>query len=180
MLSICNHKQYLQNATLNINDNVIKPVPNVPNLGVIFNDMTKSQHVTTICRSVNYHIHNIGKIHKYIDYDTCHAAARALVLSQLDCNSFLNHTTHKDLIRLQKLWSLRVSFMSNPSGLIHPHFLMSSTGCRYIKELYIKLLSSYETVSIFFVKKLVIRLFLSLSSYSDQELWIYWSFLKAT
>ena len=68
-------------------------VDTVRNLGVIFNDtMTMSQHVSTVCRSVNYHIRNIGKIRKYIDYDTCHAAARALVLPRLDyCNSLLLH-----------------------------------------------------------------------------------------
>ena len=72
-----------------------------------------SQHVSSVCRSVTYHIRNIGKIRKYIDYDTCHAAARALVLSLLDyCNSLLNCITRKYLIRLQKL-------QNNASRLIH-------------------------------------------------------------
>ena len=96
------HKQYLQNVTLNVNDTSIKSVPTVRNLGVIFNDtmtlgaifndtMTINQHVSTVCRFINYHIRNVGKIRKYIDYDTCYAAARALVLSRLDyCNSLLN------------------------------------------------------------------------------------------
>ena len=108
------HKQYLQNVTLHVNDTSIKSVPTVRNFGVIFNDtMTMSQHVSTVCRSVNYHIRSIGKIRKYIDYDTCHAAARALVLSRLDyCNSLLNCITQKDLIRLQKL-------QNNAARLIH-------------------------------------------------------------
>ena len=63
-----------------------------------------SQHVSTVCRSVNYHICNIEKIGKYIYYNTCLAAARALVLSRLDyCSSLLNCIIQKDLIRFQKL-----------------------------------------------------------------------------
>ena len=93
---------------LHVNDSSIKSLPTVRNLGVIFNDtMTISQHVSTVCRSVNYHIRNIGKIRKYIDYDTCHAAARTLVLSRLDYfNSLL------PIIRLQKL-------QNNAARLIH-------------------------------------------------------------
>ena len=75
-----------------------------------------SQHVSTVCRSVNYHIRNIGKIRKYIkfiDYDTCHEAARSLVLSKMNyCNSLLNYITQKDLNRLQKLHN-------NAARLIH-------------------------------------------------------------
>ena len=89
-------------------------MPTVRNLGVIFNGtMTMSQHVSTVCRSVSYHIRNIGKIRKYIDNDTCHTAARALVLSQLDyCNSLLNCITQKDRIHLQKL-------QNNAARVIH-------------------------------------------------------------
>ena len=137
------HKQYLQNVTLHVNDTSIKSVPTVRNLGVIFNDtMTMSQHVSTVCRSVNYHIRNIGKIRKYIDYDTCHAAARTLVLSRLDyCNSLVNCITQKDLNRLQKL-------QNNASRLIHLKPKRSHSSplfdelhwLRDIKGLYIRLL----------------------------------------
>ena len=136
---IPHHKQYLQNVTLHINDSSIKFVPTVRSLGVIiFNDtMTMSQHVSTVCRSVNYHIRNIGKIRKYVDYDTCHAAARALVLSRLDyCNSLLNCITQKYLIRLQKLQNnaAHLIYTSSQNALIRLHFLMSSIGYRYIKR----------------------------------------------
>ena len=71
-----NHKHYIQNFTLDINDPALKSVLTVRNLGVIFNDtMTISQHATPVCRCINYHIRNIGKVLKYIDYDTCLAAA---------------------------------------------------------------------------------------------------------
>ena len=90
------HKPYVLNVTLHINDSSL---PTVHNFGVIFNDtMTMSQHVSSVCRSISYHI-GIGKICKYIDYDTCHAAARALVLYPLDnCYSLFNHIIQKDFI----------------------------------------------------------------------------------
>ena len=63
-----------------------------------------SQHVTGLCRSVNYHIRNITMIRKYLDYDTRHSVVRALVLSRLDyCNSLLTGLKQHDLNHLQKL-----------------------------------------------------------------------------
>ena len=63
------HKQCPQNVTLHVNESSINSVPTVRNLGVMFNDtMTMSQYVSTVCRSVNYHIRNIGKRCKYVTW----------------------------------------------------------------------------------------------------------------
>ena len=95
-----------------------------------------SQHVSSVCRSVNYHICKIGKISNYVE--TCQAAARALVLSRLDYyNSLLNCITQQDLIRLQKLQNNAARLLHLKPKHIHPHFLISSIGSRYIKGLFI-------------------------------------------
>ena len=79
-------------------------MPTVCHLGVIFNDtMPMSQHVSSVCRFVNCHICNIWNIRKYIDCDTCKAAARASVLSHLDYFNSLPIVSQKDLIHLQEL-----------------------------------------------------------------------------
>ena len=103
--SSSHHSKRLELLTLTIDNTTINPVSSVRNLGVTFdNSMSMSQHVTGLCRSINYHIRNITMIRKYLDYDTCHSVVRALVLSRLDyCNSLLTGLKQHDLNRLQKL-----------------------------------------------------------------------------
>ena len=63
-----------------------------------------SNHITSLCRSINWQIRNISRIRRFIDFDTCANTVRALILSRLDyCNLLLNNITQKDLTRLQKL-----------------------------------------------------------------------------
>ena len=93
----------LQDISLKLGNIVIKPSTSVRNLGIQFNQsMNMSTHVTSLCRSLNFHIHNISKIRMYIDQATCHNAIRALVISRLDySNSLLYGITTSDLKRLQ-------------------------------------------------------------------------------
>ena len=52
--------------------------------------MSMSSHISSISRSLNYHLRNIGPIRSYIDNDSCHRAVRSLVISHIDyCNSLL-------------------------------------------------------------------------------------------
>ena len=61
-------------------------------------------HVTSVCKTVNYHLRNLGRIRKFIDSDTCHTAVRALITSRLDYyNSLLNGVSAKTSNRLQLL-----------------------------------------------------------------------------
>ena len=101
-----NHHRLLSNTRLLIDPNtVIHPSPFVRNLGVVFDKfMNMDEHVTQMCKSVNYHIRNLSRIRRYIDKDTCHTAVRALITSRLDyCNSLLNGITNKNMVRLQSL-----------------------------------------------------------------------------
>ena len=95
----------LQDISLKLGNIVINPSTSVRNLGIQFNQsMNMSTHVTSLCRSLNFHIHNMSKIrmYMYIDQDTCHNAIRALVISRLDySNSLLYGITTSDLKRLQ-------------------------------------------------------------------------------
>ena len=93
----------LQDISLKLGNIVIKPSTSVRNLGIEFNQsMNMSTHVTSLCRSLNFHIHNMSKIRMYIDQATCHNAIRALVISRLDySNSLLYGITTSDLKRLQ-------------------------------------------------------------------------------
>ena len=66
--------------------------------------MYMSDHVTQLCKSINWLIRNINRICPYTDVDTCHNLVRALVLSRLDyCNVLLKVISKKGLKCLQKL-----------------------------------------------------------------------------
>ena len=81
-----------QNITINIGGHAISPSDTYPkNLGVVF-DSTCSlkQHVSNICRSINFNLYSIGKIRRYIDQSTTEKMVTALITSRMDyCNSLM-------------------------------------------------------------------------------------------
>ena len=96
----------LGNISLLLDNTEVFPSKCICNLGVVFdNQMCMSDHVTQLCKSINWLIRNINRIRPHIDVDTCHNLVRALVLSQQDyCNVLLNGISKKYLKRrLQKL-----------------------------------------------------------------------------
>ena len=75
-----------------------------------------SSHISSISRSLNYHLRNIGRIRSYIDKDTCNHAVRSLVLSRIDyCNSLLYGQTTKNTHKLQTMQNraARLVFKAN-------------------------------------------------------------------
>ena len=75
------------------------------NLGITFDQtMILSQHVDSLRRSVTYHIRNLWRIRRFIDTESCHAAAQALITSRLDyCNTLFTLLSSSDVKRLQRL-----------------------------------------------------------------------------
>ncbi len=68
----------LSNVSIQIENAVITPSNTVRNLGVEFH------HVSALCRSLHFHLCNLGRIRRYIDNATCKQAVRAVVTSRLD------------------------------------------------------------------------------------------------
>jgi len=97
--------KFLKNVTLDVCGTTIYPSSSIRNLGVHFDSkMTMSHHVSSLTRSLNFHIRNIGRIRRYLDEDTCNHVTRSLVLSRLDySNSLLYGITTKDTQRLQTI-----------------------------------------------------------------------------
>ena len=57
-----------------------------------------------LSRSLNFHISNLNRIRRFLDFDACHSAVRALILSKLDYFSrLLNGLTQKNITRLQRI-----------------------------------------------------------------------------
>ena len=94
-----------QQITMNIGGHDIGPSEHFPkNLGVVF-DSTCSlkEHVTKVCKSVNYHLYSIGKIRKFMDMSTTEKMINALVTSRLDyCNSLMYGICDARINQLQR------------------------------------------------------------------------------
>ena len=81
----------------------ISPSKSVRNIGVIFDEsVSLDLHITSVCRSCFYHIHNIWKIRKYLSLKSCEILVHSFVSSKLDfCNSLFYGLSDSSLAKLQ-------------------------------------------------------------------------------
>ena len=98
-------RHLLSNVSLQIENAVITPSNTVRNLGVEFDSTMKMDHqVSSLCRSLHFHLCNLGRIRRYIDKTTCEQAVRAVVTSRLDyANALLQGISSSDVQRLQRV-----------------------------------------------------------------------------
>ena len=110
-----NYKK-LPELQLTIGDLRINPSEIIKNLGVLFDrHMTMYDHISSVCRTVTYHLRNITRIRRFIDQSTSNHAVRSLILSRLDycySNGLLSSIPNAQLVRLQRLqnWAARLVF----------------------------------------------------------------------
>ena len=99
---------------LSIGSSKISPSVNIRNLGVMFDSpMSLSPHVSKLRSVINFHIKNLWRIRRFINFDSCHHAVRALVTSRLDyCNALFTQLSVTDVQKLQRLQNraARVTF----------------------------------------------------------------------
>ena len=89
--------------SIKVGDQDISPSEEPPkNLGVIFySTCSLKDHVSNVCRSINFNMYSIGKIRKYLDRPTVEKLVNATITSRLDyCNSLM-FSIPKELISLQ-------------------------------------------------------------------------------
>ena len=98
-------RHLLTNISLQIGGVIIHPSATVRNLGVQFNqNMSMTNHVSIMCRSLNFHLRNISRIRMFLDESACHHAVRALIIAKLDyANSMLLGLNAADIKRLQRI-----------------------------------------------------------------------------
>ena len=79
-----------QSIHLKCGYDVISPVKEVVNLGVIFDEKMKLEsHVNKICQTAYLHLKNISRIRKSLDVQNCETLIHAFVTSRLDCQNAL-------------------------------------------------------------------------------------------
>ena len=93
-----------QHIGINIGDSLITPSREPPrNLGVLFDSTCSlNDHVSKICKSINYNLYSIGKIRKYLDTPTAEKMINCSITSRLDyCNSLLYGAKGYNISQLQ-------------------------------------------------------------------------------
>ena len=88
----------LSGLSVNYGESQITQSLKVRDVGVTFDQFLNfDDHITAICRSIYFHIINIGKNRKLSSYNACSTIIHALFSCRLDyCNSLLyNVPTHK-------------------------------------------------------------------------------------
>ena len=101
-------KRQLQKVTiqgLRVGDALISPSSNVRNLGFIFDqNLSMDHHVTKVCRTAYFHLHNIARIRKYLTHDAACSLVHAFITSQIDyCNSLLYGSPSYLIKKLQRV-----------------------------------------------------------------------------
>ncbi|KAK6178342.1 hypothetical protein SNE40_013140 [Patella caerulea] len=119
------HVSKTKSNSLKIGDTVVEAnTKSVRNLGVHFNSLCDmSDNITSVCKSVNFHLHNVGKIRNFIDQPTAKMLVNSLVTSRIVyCNSLLYNSPKYQIGRLQKLQNkaARIVTRSKTSENISP------------------------------------------------------------
>ena len=106
---------------LKVGDTSSRPSDSVRNLGVnLDSTLSMDAHITGLCRTLNFQLHNITRIRRFLDKDTCHHVVRALILSRLDyANSLLAGTTEGNLTKLQLLQNRAVRLIHGINRRTH-------------------------------------------------------------
>ena len=91
--------------SIHVGSDIISPSSEVRNLGAWFDSqLTMTTHISKICASSYYHLHNIRRIRKYLTVDNTKALVHALVTSRVDyCNSLLYGLPDNTLQKLQRV-----------------------------------------------------------------------------
>ena len=103
----------------------------IRNVGAYFDsDLSMNAHVTKVCQAIHFHLRNIGKVRKYLDFDTTTILVHSLVTSRLDnCNSLLLGVPKQTLNRLLMVQNLLLGSLLCQSGEIMSSLSLSlSTG----------------------------------------------------
>ena len=81
----------LQPCAISVGHDTITASTQVKNLGCwLDSHLSMSKHVTSVCKSAFYHLHNIRRIKNYLSWENILTLVHAFITSRLDyCNSLL-------------------------------------------------------------------------------------------
>ena len=102
------YTSYFKINEFRIDDTTVTPVKYVKNIGVYFdNNMNMKKNVDNVCKTVRFHLRNIGRIRKHITKEACESLVHSLVSSRIDYANTLHYGVPDSQIkRLQRLFNI--------------------------------------------------------------------------
>jgi len=87
-------------------------------VGVTFDSqLAFSQHISQVCKEVNFHLLALRHIRRYIDTPTANMLATSIIQSRLDyCNSLFSGLSESNLCRLQRVQNRAALIVTNSRG----------------------------------------------------------------
>ena len=117
-------KNQMPAVKLQVGNETIEPSEKVRNLGVIFDtSMTMCNQISCLSRNITFHLRNISRIRRFLDFDSCNDIIRSLILSRLDYgNVLLLGANSTDISRLQTLqnWAAKLIFCASKKNHASP------------------------------------------------------------
>ena len=108
-------------CSITVGEYDIDPSLCVRNLGVWFDSqLSMSAHVTKLCNSAFYHLHNIRCIRKYLSRDSLLTLIHAFITSRLDyCNGLLYGLPKSQIVKLQRIQNAAARLAMNIGKYSH-------------------------------------------------------------
>ena len=95
----------LQAMNIKVGSSEIRPSSRVRNLGCCLDpNLHMCDHITNVCKTAFYHLHNIRRIKKYLSRDSLLHLVHAFITSRLDyCNALLYGLPKEQIAKLQRV-----------------------------------------------------------------------------
>jgi len=121
IITSSHQRHSINDINIEIGDSKVAPSLCAKSLGVTFdNCMTMDNHVINCCRSIHFHIRNIGKIRHLLSQDTAAQLVHSVITSRLDyCNSLLYGLPDTLTGRLQRMQNIAARIVSRTSKSAH-------------------------------------------------------------
>ena len=113
--------QKVSTQSLSIGNAQINSSKSARNIGAWFDcHLNMQSHISNICKSASYHLHNIRAIRKYLDRDTTSSLVHAFVSSKIDfCNSLLYGIPAKEIHRIQRIQNSAARLITGNQKFCH-------------------------------------------------------------
>lgn len=111
----------LQPISVSVGNSVINNSSEVKNLGCWLDaNLSMSKHITNICKSAFFYLHNIRSIKKYLHEDSLHTLVHAFITNRLDyCNSLLYGASKELIAKVQRVQNAAARLLLNVGRYSH-------------------------------------------------------------
>ena len=127
-------KNQMPFVKLAVSNETIEPSAKVRNLGVIFDtSMTMCNQISSLSRNVTFHLRNISRIRRFLDFESCDDIILSLILSRLDYGNVLLWVPTPLISHASKLFKIGLQnsfFFVQVKRTMLLHYFVSFIGCQ--------------------------------------------------